>query len=520
MPNREDLKFCKTPMGAGRLFIMAAVFAAALLGPTSTLTEARSSGGYSRPSMSSYSRSSSFGSSRGGGYVRPQFSAPRQYTLPSSPGDRAVSRRAAEEALKRFRSESRPSLPEYERPRRPSFSPPPREEQPRYEGPRYSERPTFEPRYRPSQPTSEWGWNPPPSIRPPVSNYNGWNPFLFWFLLDRLAQSGNGDFFHHHQNDPGYGQWRADAERKARNDPDLRAKLDELDAALVEKKDQPRDPSYLPKGVTKDSARASAEIATTSDESSGDGVALFIVIVVIVGAVAFIFYVRARYTATKGKPVGKLETAGNLLRHKLSGTPVTLKPFRVGMALTIDPTPFILAKDAIKVPVPKVEGKTSFASVRAIGTFEGAPLFRLYLADDSFVQLHLDGNTPDECRYFAQIDEVTPGDADDWKAWLDPGQGMIGWPQFQTKDGKLYDRVWSPGTEWTEPVQYVERREGGAPTGSVKGVMMLYGAPTGLAEPTPQAEYILVASVEPEGGDAWIAIHAGIDVNPAGLSLT
>jgi len=54
----------------------------------------------------------------------------------------------------------------------------------------------------------------------------------------------------------------------------------------------------------------------------------------------------------------------------------------------------------------------------------------------------------------------------------------------------------------------------------VSGVMMLYGAATGVADPAPQFEYILVSSVESEGGGAFVAIHAGIDVNPAGLSLT
>ena len=160
------------------------------------------------------------------------------------------------------------------------------------------------------------------------------------------------------------------------------------------------------------------------------------------------------------------------------------------------------------------------ASVKAVGTIEGAPLFRLHLDDDTFVQIHLEGNRPDECRYFAQIDEVTPADAEEWKAWLEPGEGMIGWPQFQTKDQKLYDRVWTPGTNWVEPLRYVEKLEAAQPSESLKGVMMLYGAPTGLADPAPQTEFILVASVESASEGAWVAVYAGIDVNPAGLSLT
>jgi hypothetical protein len=439
-----------------------------------------------------------------------------------------VSRQSSESALKQFRTEQHPATPEYERPSRPSFSFPSGGQTVRP-----ANRPSFEPQYRPS-PTTEWGWTPPPTIRPNVSSYGGWNPLLFWFLLDRLAQSGNSQFFHNHQYDPGYMQWRADADRRARDDPDLRAKLDNLDSTLAERQNEPRDPGYLPKGVSAQSAHASADVVSTSDSpqgKKGSGVTLFIVAVLLIGAVAFLFYVSARHSAAKssyasvsgaarGKSMQGLKVAGSILRHKLGNEPLQLKPFRVGMALTLDPTPFILAKDVIKVPTPKVESKSSFVSVKTVGAIEGAPLFRLHLTDDTFVQLHLDGNTPDECRYFAQIDEITPADADEWKAWLAPGEGMIGWPQFQTKDGKLYDRVWSPGAQWIEPVRYVEKLEGGGPASSVKGVMMLYGAATGLADPAPQAEYILVASVEPEGGGAWVAIHAGIDVNPAGLSLT
>ena len=47
---------------------------------------------------------------------------------------------------------------------------------------------------------------------------------------------------------------------------------------------------------------------------------------------------------------------------------------------------------------------------------------------------------------------------------------------------------------------------------------MLYGVPTGLAPPAPPSEYILVAAVE-QSGQAFVEILAGIDFNPAALSL-
>jgi hypothetical protein len=226
-------------------------------------------------------------------------------------------------------------------------------------------------------------------VSPSASSYNGWNPFLFWILLDRLADSDNARFFHNHEYDPGYAQWRAEADRRARSDADLRAKLDDLDAKLAAQQSDPRDPHYLPSGVTPESAHASAQINEASETSSdGGGGGLFLVAVILVFGIAFLEAIRRAVCGKSARP-----------------------------------------------------------------------------------------------------------------------------------DGKLYDRVWSPGTSWIEPPRYVERREG-ADTSTASGVMMLYGAATGVADPAPQFEYILVSSFESEGGGAFVAIHAGIDVNPAGLSLT
>ena len=47
---------------------------------------------------------------------------------------------------------------------------------------------------------------------------------------------------------------------------------------------------------------------------------------------------------------------------------------------------------------------------------------------------------------------------------------------------------------------------------------MLYAGPTGAARPAPATEYVLVAVVQ-EQGSAWVEVHAGIDINPAALTL-
>jgi len=192
--------------------------------------------------------------------------------------------------------------------------------------------------------------------------------------------------------------------------------------------------------------------------------------------------------------------------------------FRVGMTFPVDPTPFVLA--AVNTKVTAIEGET--VSVEAIGVqMDGQiPLHRLYLPGRrGFFQIHLgrDGQ-PDECRYFSLLDEVSPASPDEWGVWLDPAQGLIGWPQFQTKDGKLYDRVWAGGGSRVPPRDFGETIQDLAGTSQRVLHAMLYAAPTGAAQPAPQTEYILVAAVE-DSGQAWVEIHAGIDINPASLSL-
>jgi hypothetical protein len=147
-------------------------------------------------------------------------------------------------------------------------------------------------------------------------------------------------------------------------------------------------------------------------------------------------------------------------------------------------------------------------------------LHRLYLPGRlGFFQLHLDrSGQPDECRYFSLLDEVSPASQDEWGVWLDPAQGLIGWPQFETKDGRLYDRIWAGGGTRIPPRDLTETVQdlGGTTTRVLHA--MLYGAPTNAVPPAPQTEYILVAAIE-DRGQAWVEIHAGIDINPASLTL-
>ncbi len=541
-------------------------------------SRARSSGGYSRPGRSA-GRTPSFGgaraggprtpSTRSGGYGRPStgYATPRRpsVTFPSS-GDRAISRQQSADALRRYRDQQAaarrqqaplptPALP----PATTASVPVPGSfgsrtgggsgygYSPGYGGPGY--RPDYNQGYGYG---SGWfgrrGWSVPDYAYRTGGSFGIWDGLFLWFLLDNLTRPDYADFFHHHRDDPGYQEWRAQAERLARENEQIRRQLDQLDRQLTEKEGQPRDPAYLPPDTppevaaaapgtagdarTPTTAPAPVPVGEAAASEDGNGLGLPLVMLVVVGGGAALMLARRRQAAGNGGATraegggttGTIQSAGSILRRKVSGEAYVPSRFRVGMTLTVDPTPFILAAGLTKVPAPEAAGSNALVSVSAVGTLEAgvARLTRLYLpGETSFFQLHLQGGPggePDECRYFGRIDEVAPADNAEWAFWLDPAEGAIGWPEFQTKDGKVYQRAWAPGAGRIAPQELAERIETAAGARDVRRLAMLYAGPTGAQAPAPETEYVLVAAVE-DAGQAWVEVHAGIDVNPAVLQL-
>jgi hypothetical protein len=351
-----------------------------------------------------------------------------------------------------------------------------------------------------------------------------WDALFLWFLLDTLNRPGHADWFYNHQDDPGVQQWRREAERLGQENAEIRGKLDTLDRQLAEREGQPRDPSFLPPNTPAEVARAPGEGG--APPSSGGGWPGMILVILLGGGVLGLLWLARRRAAGRarggGGGLGALGTAGAMLRQKLSGAAYTPSHFRVGMTVPLDPTPFLLAGGATKVPAPpETSGAGAVTSVQAVGTLrDGTTLHRLYLDDRRFLQLHLDAaGNPDECRYFALIDEVAPASEEEWAFWLDEREGMIGWPEFQTKDGKVYQRAWAPGPSRIAPRRFAETIATSDGTRDVTLQAMLYAGPTGAAPPAPATEYILVAMAEADG-QAWVEIRAGIDVNPASLNLS
>ncbi len=443
-------------------------------------------GGYSRPSPSGAGLSAPSG---GTSYARPAPYATSNHASSSSGGDRAISRHNSAQALQSYRNSNTPSAPRADQRRLPVdhgggyWNAQQRHEVPAGYGSTWGTKGSYPPM--------------PAGYQSGPSRFGAWDAVMLWALLNNITSSRSRNFFAENQTDPGYLQWRAETNRLATNNPALAAKLTQLDQQLAQNSDN--------------GGQRNANAGTTA--GAEEDYTLFILLI---GAAFLVglWWMRRRAAPSTGPKVNV--PAG------ISGS--TQMRFRVGMTIPLDPAPFILSAGLTKI-VPPADG--NLISVEAVGLVSdgtsavgGMTLHRLYLPGRiGFFSLHLGASgQPDECRYFFLMDQVTPATAEDWAFWLDPAQGMIGWPEFQTKDGALYGRIWAAGNARVPPRQQIELLRDLSGDSSRNLHSMLYGRPTGIKPPAPATEYILVEAVEQDGA-AWIDIHVGIDINPAALAL-
>ncbi len=361
-------------------------------------------------------------------------------------------------------------------------------------------------------------WNIPGYAQPQQS-YGDLNPLLLWALISSLNRPGSSDFFHNHRDDPGYRQWRAEAERQAKTNEDLRNKLDDLDRKLAETKDKPVDASYIPPGIDPKIAHA------TQPVSGGHGWLLTLLILLILGGTAVFAWHEwtRRHRNRKGvEPMSRIDVAKDYLQDRLGGTP---KPapsrFKIGQVIRLERTPFILASESKIVAPASASGTTSLVK---IGTLSGGTeLQRLYFDEVNFLQVHMSEDIITDCRYFSRIDEEYPNSADEWRVWLDPVNGwtdlqygILSDPKFRTPDEALYDRVWTPGDNRVPPrdMQEIIRDPKGERIARITA--QLYARPMPGEE--TKREYLLV-EVREESGSASVIIYAGIDLDPAAVGL-
>jgi len=471
----------------------------------SSSSRSGSSGGYSR-SGSSSSRTPSVGSSRSGsssssgGYSRSTGGSSSGASRPApSASDRAISRQNSGEALQRYRTPPVVTAPASRPPAAPDTSA-------TWSRPRVED-------YEASQRRRQ-SWTLPPYAYQTQRSFGAWDAAFLWLMLNSLSNPAHAQFFTAHRDDPGVQAWRREADQVAQSNPAVRDQLQALDGHLASTAGTGGDPAYIPTDIDPVDARA-------TPASGGQGMLWAVLIVLLI--VFVLLWLRRRGVAQRRSSGDSAMSLGtNMLRDKLSGTAYKPALFRVGMVVTLDPTPFILAASSTKVALPASLSGGGAISVERVGqvTDGQTTLHRLYLpGDGGMIQLHLDAaGQPDECRYFVLLDEINPADDGEWGLWLDPGEGMIGWPAFDTRDGTTYARAWSPGPSWIEPRRFTERIEDLQGATTRQQLAMLYARQTGAAAPSPTTEYVLVNTVEMPG-QAWVEVHVGIDINPTALSL-
>lgn len=104
-------------------------------------------------------------------------------------------------------------------------------------------------------------YEPPSYVFNAAPSHGLLNTVFLYSLLNNISNAGA--FAHNHQNNQDYQKWRAEADKLAEQNADLRRQLAAMDAEATKLSGTPIDPSYLPKGVDPDLALAAGVRATT-----------------------------------------------------------------------------------------------------------------------------------------------------------------------------------------------------------------------------------------------------------------
>ena len=107
------------------------------------------------------------------------------------------------------------------------------------------------------------GWSPPAYAYGSSPSFGVWDAMMWWMILDKVGNRQYTSAAYHHADDPGYRQWRQEADRLAQNNQELKEKLAKLDAEVKQQESEglARDAAYLPPGMPPEVALASSVLA-------------------------------------------------------------------------------------------------------------------------------------------------------------------------------------------------------------------------------------------------------------------
>lgn len=83
----------------------------------------------------------------------------------------------------------------------------------------------------------------------PYSSFGMWDVLWLSMILDNMHDRNNAQWMYNHQNDPGVQQYRAEMQKMAAENAEVKAKLTKMDAEMAAMKGQPVDPNYMVPGV-------------------------------------------------------------------------------------------------------------------------------------------------------------------------------------------------------------------------------------------------------------------------------
>ncbi len=110
-------------------------------------------------------------------------------------------------------------------------------------------------------------WMAPAYAYRSAPSFGMWDALFLWMVLDKITEPSHAAVAYNNMNDPGFQAWRAEANRMAATDAELKAKLEVMDAKLTAMQGQPQKPGALPEGVPASVALAPAVVVA----GTGDG---------------------------------------------------------------------------------------------------------------------------------------------------------------------------------------------------------------------------------------------------------
>ena len=107
------------------------------------------------------------------------------------------------------------------------------------------------------------GWSPPSYVYGSSPSFGVWDAMMWWMVLDNVGKRQYSSAAYHHADDPGYRQWRQEADRLAQNNQELKEKLAKLDAEVKQQEAEglARNAAYLPPGMPPEVALAPSVLA-------------------------------------------------------------------------------------------------------------------------------------------------------------------------------------------------------------------------------------------------------------------